>query len=180
MSQVELDEFFQKLAICYPKFDVANAIDMWSEVLCQYSAAEVNEMFEFYASRESYKDIVPQVYTIVKNLTRISDKVDFKKQIIPCKYCRKYFNDIEKLHTHEDRCSAIAYLERQYKKLNLGIIDNAKKAELYNMQENEFNEKYKKTLRYIQQLITSEYEKQLIENVFEPPNVVEAKAFLNR
>lgn len=178
MTQIELDEFFRKVSIGYPKYDISSASELWSNVLSQYDAKEVNEMFEFYASKESYKDTVPQVYTIVKNLTKISDKVDFSKQTYFCKHCRKAFNDINQTHEHEDRCSAIKYIERQYKRFNLGNIDNKKKAELYNMPESEFDESYKKILKYVQQNTIQEYEKQLIENIFKPPNMEMAINFL--
>lgn len=183
MTGVEIKEFLKKLQTLYPKFSLDNGTaELWSGVLSQYDAREVNEMFEFYASKEQYREVVPQVYLIVKSLTKISDKVDFTQKLTYCKFCKKAINilskDLANVHEHEDRCSAIRHIERQYKRFNLGVIDKAIKYELYNMPENEFDEKYKKILKYVQEHTNQEYEKQLIENIFNPPSMEAAKNFL--
>lgn len=179
MNREETRTLLNFLEMSYSGFSVTKEkLDFWHEELQQYDLDDVKRRLNELMSNERYAFVPPLLDIIKSGLTKKKDKVDFSQQIYSCKHCRKMFNDLDETHLHEDRCSAIKYIERQYKRFNLGAIDNSRKYELYNMSEKEFDEKYKKILKYVQEHTNQEYEKALIENIFNPPSMEAAKNFL--
>lgn len=179
MEKSETKNLLKHIENSYSGFKVSKEMfEYWVQELQDYDFEDINTRLKQLMGEEKYSHIPPLLEALTKGLTRKSNKVDFSKQVIGCKHCRRLFNDLEETHIHEDRCSAIKYIERQYKRFNLGVIDNSKKYELYNMSEEEFDKKYKTILKFIQQQTTNDFEKQLIQNIFVTPSAEQAKQII--
>ena len=68
-----------------------------------------------------YSNNPPHLVTIINGLTKVDNKIDWKKQVVLCKHCNKGFN-VDKngysadLKEHEDRCGSINYVIKQMKR----------------------------------------------------------------
>ena len=179
MDKKEVKELFNYLEQNYSNFEYDKSkFDYWFNELQQYDNDDVRERLKDLMSDERYNYQPPFLETIVKGLTKKSGKLDFSQLVYYCKFCRRGFNDRKELDNHEDRCRSIKYIERQYKRFNLEKIDNAKKRELYELSEEEFDRQYKLILKYVMQQTTDESEKTRISFIFNPPSQEQAKAFL--
>ncbi|MBQ7030798.1 MAG: hypothetical protein IJN13_00305 [Bacilli bacterium] len=179
MTKKEVDEFFKHLNGRYPKFEFKpEIIEFWGNKLLLYDSYDVQKNLESLMYDERYQNSPPQLEIILKNLPKALEKTNFASLKFSCKHCKRSFLTIEDVHEHEDRCNAIRYIARQYKRLNLGEFDNSKKRELYNMQEEAFDQKYKKLLRRVQEFTNDELEKIRIEFIFNVPTANTARKFV--
>lgn len=166
------------LADNYKDFKLTeDKVNYWCQELSQYDYEDINNRLKELMSEERYSYQPPFLEAIIKGITKKHNKVDFTKLTYFCKICRRPFNDKNELDLHEDRCRSIRYIESQYKRFNWGEVKD--KAEMYNMSEEEFNEKYKIILKKVQNLTTDEMEKTRIEFIFNPPSQETAMKFLN-
>lgn len=180
MELAEIKKILRHIEDSYVDFTFTKDMyEYWNKELQYYDYSDIFTRLKELMGEDRYHYKPPFLEAITRGISKAKDKVDFTKQVYYCKHCGKAFNDLSQTHNHEDRCSAIKYIERQYIRFNLGDIDNQKKYELYNMSESEFDEKYKIILKYVQQHTTNDVEKLLIENVFNPPNIEKAKNMIN-
>ena len=128
-------------------------------------------------SDERYSYQPPFLEVIVKGLTKKQNKLDFSELTYFCMFCKRPFNDRNELEEHQDRCRSIKYIISQYKRFNLGEIDNNKKRELYELPEEEFDRQYKIILKYVMQHTNDESEKTRIGFIFNPPTPEQARAY---
>lgn len=167
MSKDEILEMLDYLASSYTNFsDVDGKFRYWNQTLSQYNGDDVWNRLRELMKENTFSLSAPTLDMITRGLTKIADKVDFTQQTYFCMFCRKAFNDYDMMVEHEDRCRSIRYIERQYKRFELGEVN---KRELYQMPQGEFDEKYKKLLRLVQARTTNENEKNLIDCIFNPP-----------
>lgn len=180
MNKQEIDMFFQKLALNYPKETFSDdLVKEWSSVLSEYDYADVNENLDILLADKVFLYVPPKLMTIVSGLIKKFNKVDFNKIVYFCQFCKRPFNSIEEMHVHEDRCSAIRYIEKKSKKYNWDF-NNQRKAQLYKMTDSEFDKFYNNFLKTIQKTSDSKFEKAMIENILNPPRIRESKKFLNK
>ena len=178
MNKQEIDMLFQKLSWNYPKENFSEKlIKEWSSVLSEYDYADVNENLDILLADKVFLYVPPKLMTLVSGLTKKYKKVDFNKIVYFCQFCRRPFNAIEDLHNHEDRCRAIRYIESKSNKYNWDF-NIQRKAQLYQMTDSDFKNFYDSFLKSVQKVTNSEFEKQMIENIFNPPREREAKEFL--
>lgn len=178
MNSEQIKELILYLKNSYPSYDFKKElIDYWKQELSQYDYEDIKNRLKELMSEERYSYQPPFLEAITKGITKKHNKVDFTKLTYFCKICRRPFNDKNELDLHEDRCRSIRYIESQYKRFNWGEVKD--KVEMYNMSEEEFNTKYKKILRLVQQNTNDEMEKTRIEFIFNPPSQEKAKEFLN-
>lgn len=176
MTEDEVKELLRHLALSYSSFTIVEEkVITWHEELSLYDAKDVWNRLKKLMTYREYSLSAPTLETLIAGLTKKSLKVDFNRITYFCKRCRRAFNDRNKLLEHEERCNSINYIERQYKRFNLGTID---KKELYNLPFDEFNFKYEKLLKKVQEISDREDEKRLIDYIFSPPSEKEAKDFL--
>ena len=169
---------FEKLALNYPKENFSeDLIKEWSSVLSEYDYDDVNRNLDNLLSDKVFLYVPPKLMTMVSGLTKKYKKVDFNKLIHFCKFCKRPFNNINECHSHEDRCSAINYIESKSKKYNWDFTSQ-KKAMLYQMTDSDFDKFYNTFLKSVQTITISDTEKKMIENIFNPPKIREAKEFL--
>lgn len=176
MSENETIEIIKFISENYKYFEPTDGlIKSWQEELSQYDYEQVKTSLKGYMSEDRFQNQPPTIYMLVKNLPKVKDKIDFTKDTIYCDICRKAFNDRDELNKHFDRCSSTRYVIRQTKKWFNRDID---KKFLWSLNDEEFNERYDKLLRYIMEHTTDENERKRISFIFNPPSEQEAREFL--
>lgn len=180
MTRDDTRKLLDFLSLQYSNFEITlEMIDWWAYELQEYDLEDVKDKIKKLMSEERYAYVPPLLEVIKKGLVKKHDKVDFTKLTYLCSFCRKAYNDRKEYEKHTDRCRSVKYIISQYRRFNLGEIDNAKKKELYNMNEEEFIERYNILLKYVQKNTNDELEKRRIEFIFNPPNLEQARKFLN-
>lgn len=176
MNKEEVTELLEFLEISYPNFEIKEGMtDAWLNELQMYDCNDVKKNLARLMSDEYYQKTPPLVNMIIKNLTKVNEKIDYSKLVYFCPICRRKYNDKELLDEHFDRCSSVKYIVHQYERFKLGKVN---KKELYEMAKDEFDTRYKKLLKKIQQLTTNENEKSVISFIFNPPRNENARQFL--
>lgn len=181
MTKEQVKELLNILNNNYNNFlnenNYESILTTWLNELCQYDNDEVIERTKELLSKSEFQMKQPTLYHIVAPLTKVNDKVDFTKVVVYCDRCRRAFNKYEDLLQHQDKCSAIDYVIRETKKwFNKDIT----RRELFQMKDDEFEERYNKLLNYIMNHTTDEDEKKRISFIFNPPTQEEAIQFLNK
>lgn len=177
MNKKQVIEILEYLGMSYPNFgDIESKLGFWYDTLQYYNYLDVKDRLYDLMQLKEFGLAAPNLSRIVAPLTKIKDKMENKDFSYYCMFCRRIFNDYDELCAHEDRCRSVKYIVRQYERFNLGTVDKAK---LYNMPSDEFDEKYNKLLKIVQQRTGSAEEKQIIEYIFNPPTPDETKAILN-
>lgn len=178
MTETEVKELLKHLAMSYTSFSITKEkISFWYTELQQYDVDDVKSRLKDLMSEEKYALTPPVLESIIAGLTKKHDKVNFNQIVYFCKFCNRGFNNRDNLEKHEDRCRSIRYILKQYEIYNLGDID---KKVLYNMTQEEFDERYNKLLAYVQKHTTNEEEKKLINLIFNPPSEEKAREFLGK
>lgn len=181
MSKEQIKEIIKYLKNSYPNYEFKpEMIEYWKQELNQYDYEDINNRLKELMSEERYAYQPPLLEALTKGIIKKHNKVDFNELVYYCQFCRRPFNDKQELDPHEDRCSAIRYIQRQYKRFMWPKLTGTQIKEMYNMSEEEFDEKYKIILRKVQNLTTDEMEKTRIEFIFNPPSQEKAKEFLNK
>ena len=178
MTKLEVDELVNLLDMSYRNFvkDPVGMSNLYLKMLYQYDCEDVMKKLQECMAMEQFQFQPPTLDYLVKDLTRNKDKVDFNKTLIYCQFCNRMFNSIETLHKHEDRCRSVRYIARQYKKY---LNREVNKRELYEMSDEEFDEKYDKLLKFIEMRSTDEREKEIISFIFKVPTKEVAKKIIN-
>ncbi len=178
MTKEEIEELFRFLKASYPTYDFnADMISYWANELSQYSFEDVKLSLKHCLANDKYTNRPPQLEVIIFKLPKIKQKIDFTKITYFCRNCRKPFNNLDDCHKHEDRCSSILYIERKSKKYNWDFNDQIKE-ELYQYSEENFENFYSNFLKTVKKATSLEWERKLINNIFNPPEKEEALKFL--
>ena len=179
MTRLEVDKLLNTVDLNYKNYfkgSITEFSDYWYEYLYQYDFKEVEKKLRECMAMDQFQYQPPTLDYLIKDLVKIQDKVDFNKTLIYCQFCNRIFNSIETLHKHEDRCRSIRYIARQYKKY---LKREVNKRELYEMSDEEFDEKYDKLLKFVQERTNDEREKEIISFIFKVPTKEDAKKFIN-
>ena len=179
MTRLEVDKLLNTVDLNYKNYfkgPINEFSDYWYEYLYQYDFIEVEKKLRDCMSMDQFQYQPPTLEYLIKDLVKIQDKVDFNKTFIYCQFCNRIFNSIETLHKHEDRCRSVRYIVRQYKKY---FNREVNKRELYEMSDEDFDEKYDKLLRFIEQHTTDEKEKKVIGFIFKVPSKEDARKVIN-
>ncbi len=178
MTKLEVDELVNLIDMNYRGFIKEPILfsKKWYEYLYQYSFEEVENKLHECMSMEQFQYQPPTLDYLIKDLTKIQDRVDLSKMIVYCQFCKRIFNSINELHIHENRCRSVRYIARQYQKY---FNREVNKRELYEMDNEEFNEKYDILLKYVEKHISDEKEKKIINFIFNLPGKETAKKFIN-
>ena len=180
MNKEEIEELFRFLKANYPTYEfTTDMINYWANELSQYSFEDVKFSLKYLMGNEKYTNRPPQLQVIISKLPKIREKINYNKIIYYCKNCRQAFNNIDNYHNHEERCSAIKYIERK-SKLYHWEFNSQIKAQLYKYSEGDFNNFYNNFLKSVSNITNNLWEKELINNIFNPPGKKEALSFLNK
>lgn len=176
MNKKQIIEILEFLKMSYSNFGgIEDKLPYWEEDLKFYSYEDVKKRIKELMELKEFSTNAPTLTRIIGPLTKIGEKMENNDVTYFCQFCNRKFNDYDEMETHQDRCRSVQYILRQYKRFKLGQID---KRILYNMSEEEFDIKYKKLLRLVQEHTNDEREKKVIEFIFDPPTKEETKEFL--
>ena len=176
MGKEETKELIKLIKYNYPSLEVKEGmISMWAQIMSEYEFDDVKHSLEVYMADDRFQKQPPTAYLLVKGLPKIGDRIDFTKDTFYCRHCGKAFNDLDEHDRHFEKCSSIQYLIRENKKWFNRIID---RRSLWQLSDDEFEERYNKMLKYIMEHTTDDREKQRIKYIFNPPSEQEAKEFL--
>ena len=173
MNKIEVKEVLDYLSYNYNTFNVTEGLfKMWLDELQQYDKEDVMDKIKKMIASGNYKVTAPQLVTITSGLTKTDKKIDWNKTVTFCPICNKAFQCDNTMYSkdyeqHRPKCQSIRYVITQTKKW---FGKDLTRAELWNMSEQEFNERYNKLLHYIQEHTDNETERTLIGYVFNPPN----------
>lgn len=173
MNKIEVKEILDYLSYNYNSFNVTEGLfKMWLDELQQYDKEDVMDKIKNMIASGYYKATAPQLVTITNGLTKTDKKIDWTKTVTFCPICNKAFQCDKNLHSreyeeHRPKCQNIRYVIKQTKKW---FNKDLTRAELWNMPEKEFEERYDKLLHYIYDHTENETEKQIIGYIFNPPN----------
>lgn len=175
MKQEEVIDLLEFININYPDFKVNDKVTkMWFDELQQYDIEDVKDNLKSFMSNEYYQKEPPKLALLTKDLVKKYEKVNWNKVETLCFRCGKPLS-LEEYDAHFDRCSSIDYVIRETRKW---FKKELTRKELWQMPDDEFNERYNKLLRYIYEHTTDESEKKVIGFIFNPPKKEIAKSFL--
>lgn len=177
MNKKQVIEILEFLKISYSNFGgIEDKLPYWEEELKYYSYEDVKRRIKELMELKEFSTNAPTLTRIIGPLTKTGEKMENNDVTYFCQFCKRSFNDYDEMEIHQDRCRSVQYILRQYKRFKLGDID---KRFLYNLNDEEFDIRYKKLLRLVQEHTNDPREKQRIEFIFNPPGQEEAKKFLS-
>ena len=171
MNKIEVKEILEYVSMNYTNFQVNNDLfNMWLDELQQYDKNDVMDKLKEMLSKDLYQMKPPTLMAIVKDLSKIQEKIDWHKGVVFCGRCGKAFqvsnvkapNALDELHKHEDKCRSIDYIIRQaktYKGIELTRKD------LWQYDDAKFEELYKRTLELTRDNTLEKDEKNRIERI---------------
>ena len=161
MEKNDVKDILKKIKSNYNEFVINDyTTNEWYQELKDYDfedvVAKINEHIR------SEQDRPPRVYVLTKNLIKIADKNKQEEYVINCPLCGRVLKP-EEYDVHYDRCLSVQYILRQYRRFN--IPNPPTKKVLYQMEQHEFDERYKRLLMYVQKFSTNENEKWVIDKI---------------
>lgn len=176
MEKRKVIDILEYLSVNYTTFgDPVSKIEVWNQVLKDYNYEETINRINEMMTRREFLTTPPTLMAIVGPLTKSNEKISLDGKLFGCQFCKRLFNSIEEMEQHEDRCRSIRYIERQYQRFGK---DSINKRELYEMQEDDFQTKYKQLLKFVYEHSYNETEKNIIASIFNPPNPDKAKEII--
>ena len=177
MNKKETIELLNFIHTFYKDFEIReDIISAWYNIMCEYDFNDVKREVEKFMAEDRYQKQLPTAYMLIKGLPKVKEKVDVQDGVkIYCNICNRPFNSHEELDKHFDRCSSIRYVIKQSKKWFKKDID---KGFLWGLNDEEFEERYNKLLKYIMEHTEDENERKRIGFIFNPPSEQEAREFL--
>lgn len=175
MKQEEVIDLLEFININYPDFKVNDKVTkMWYDELQQYDIEDVKDNLRSFMSNEYYQKEPPKLALLTKDLVKKYEKVHLDNVETRCPRCNRPLS-LEDYDKHFDRCSSIDYVIRETKKW---FRKELTRKFLWEMSEEEFNERYNKLLHYIYEHTDNESERTRIGFIFNPPSKEKAKSFL--
>lgn len=110
----------------------------WAEILMPYDYADVDrELTKFLQNGDNFGK-TPEVYQLVKHLTKSSEKILNQGFRVFCIICNKKMS-LEDYDNHYDRCSSVEYVIENFKKYFDKSFD---RDELMDLNDDEFDLMY--------------------------------------
>lgn len=161
---------------CYLNIDKSRQLNEWSTITSEYDKTDVFKKTKELMATEEYRKTPPTIYYITRALTKVNDKIDFSQRVYYCSQCNRAFNSYEDMLKHEDRCRSVNYVIRNTKKY---FNKEYSRKELFDLTDDEFEERYNKLLVNILRVSTNEDEKRNIRYIFNPPVKLDIKININ-
>lgn len=175
MNLNQLDELFTKIRVHRPKF--GNLLESqarynqyrneWYRILKEYDYQDVVDNLESWLSDSDNRFYLPDVYILTNGIYKIQEKnkpMEFK---IMCPYCNKWF-PYQGFKKHEDRCSSVEYIIKNYKKL---FNKELSRENLWDLTKEEFEQKYYTSLElFLKEVEPNSLEYKNITNILKTKN----------
>lgn len=183
MKKNETIEMMKYIKTNYEFFEITEEkVNVWYETLKAYTFNDVLNNLKKVIGSGQWKS-APPLDVITHGLKEQSSYLDWQKGVVKCPRCGKAFNiDNESyesvgLNEHRKRCNSIDYVIRETKKW---FNKDLTRAELWNMDEDEFNYRYNKLVEHIMKNTKDENQRTFLSYEFNPPMQDDAKAEIER
>lgn len=184
MNEEQIEKILEIVKINYPSYinekNMKQMLDEWYEELQDYSFSDVVERLKQVMCEERFQVKPPTIPYITNGLRKLKNKINWDEAVYYCDLCHRPFNDLIEMQEHRARENSIEYIVRESKKWLNKTFDKVGLARLYEMSEEEFKTRYYKLLHYIHDHTTDEFEKTRIGFIFNPPNAIEARKYLDK
>ena len=145
MSLEQIDVLLSRIKVHRPFFmkdmkkdDQVLLKKEWYKILINYDNIEVNEELDKYFSDLDNDNKNPTVYSLISNLSKVSDKQINDDVRVYCQICGADIN-LKNYQEHYDHCSSIEYLSKMaFKYLNMKL----RKDDLRNLNNKDFEKLY--------------------------------------
>ena len=166
MTILETNEFMKRIKSHYQEFVIDEFKQSeWYKELKKYDYEDVNKKFEEHLKSEIYGEHIPKLYFLTKYLIPSNKKGEIKEYTVYCQICNRAV-DYKEYDLHYGRCSSIAYIKKQMKKLfNKDLVDEE---QLYKIPLEDFNKRYDQFLHQIIDKPTSKAEMKIIFKILYP------------
>ena len=165
MTIKEATKFMERIKQHYQEFIIDEyKIEEWFNDLQHYSYEDVNKKLDEHLRSERYGEYIPKLHFLLSSLIMEKDKgKDWLKEAeIKCNICgrvMKYYD----YDNHFARHLSVDYIAKQYLKYKNEEIDKEK---FLKMDDEEFEIKYDKILKFVYENTNDEEEKDMIRNYF--------------
>lgn len=184
MNKEEVLELLKLLKSNYNNFinesNKKEMLETWATELSQYDNDDIVEELKKALSLPEFQMKPPTLYYITSKCKKKHDKIDWNELVVYCDNCGRPFNSFDEMYKHRERENSIEYIFRETKKWYNKELNNLDKRKLFEMSDQEFKIGYDKLLNYIYEHTNDDEEKRRISYIFNPPNLDEAKSFINK
>ena len=136
MNKDEVKKLMNYIAMNYNTFKVTKEnYEYWCNELSHYDYDDIRNRLKEMMSDEKYAYQPPFLEALTRGLTKKDNKVNLDEITYYCQFCKRPFTDKSELDIHEDRCSAIRYIRRQYQRFGWYKLSGTQIKEMYNMPE---------------------------------------------
>lgn len=179
MKSTELRKITDLLKNNYNNFD-NDKIVAWSKELVKYNYNDVMYKLNQIMCDEYYQKNLPTLNYILNGIQKCSDKEEFDKRKVLCDICRRPFENVEDMDKHYQRCCCISTIKRETKKYKGINLTDYEVAQLYQMSDEDFEERYKKLAKFLIENSDLDWQKRIMECYLNPPSPERAKKVLER
>lgn len=146
MEKKDVETIMKRIKYNYNEFIVDSySISEWYKELKDYDLEDVMKKLEEHFKNEQYGQQPPKVYFLTKYLTKTKDKAKVHDFKVICSNCKTTFH-INNYDEHMAKCNSIEYIALIFKKYKNQKIDKTK---LFQMNNEQFEEFYNKTLAFV-------------------------------
>lgn len=178
MKSIDLKKIIDLLKNNYNNFD-NDKIIAWSKEFVKYNYDDVMYKLNQIMSDEYYQRSLPTLNYILKGIQKCSEIENFDKRRVLCDICKRPFNSVEEMDNHFQRCCCISTIKREAKKYLNKEYNDYEIRELYQMNDEEFDEKYKKFAKLLMEKSDLDWQKKVMECIINPPKPEKAKSIID-
>lgn len=162
MDKIEVLHFMQKIKAYYQNFAIEEYIvNEWHDRLKNYDVDDVYMKFEQHLKGE-YKNEIPKLHFITKYLKTTNEKINSKPSCVLCGKCKKQLN-LSDYDQHISRHNSVEYLLKKSEKFNIAI--GYDETQLFNLDEETFNELYDAFVEELYEVETDELQKRILKRM---------------
>ncbi len=179
MTKKDLNEILDYIELNYNDFNDSMRNE-WAKKMVFYDKKLVLEALEKIMSDEFYQRKLPTLTYILRGLPKADEIESFKNRRVLCDICRRPFENVEEMGKHYQRCCCVSTIKRETKKYKGVDLTDYEVAQLYQMSDEEFEERYKKLARFLIENSDLDWQKRIMECYLNPPSPEKAKEVLER
>lgn len=179
MTKKEINEILDYVELNYNDFN-ENMRIAWAKKLIFYDKVLVLNALEKVMSDEFYQRKLPTLTYILKAIPKSEDIENFNKGKVLCDICKRPFESIDDMDRHYQRCCCISTIKRETKKYKGIDLNSYEIAQLYQMNDEDFEEKYRKLAKFLIENSDLDWQKRVMDCYLNPPSPEKAKEVLER
>ena len=179
MTKNEVNEILDYVEINYGDF-TKEMRNSWAKELFFYDKLTILEALRKIMSDEFYQRKLPTLTYILRGLPKTNEIESFKNRRVLCDICRRPFANVEEMDKHYQRCCCVSTIKRETKKYKGVDLTDYEVAQLYQISDEDFEERYKKLAKFLIENSDLDWQKRIMECYLNPPSSEKAKEVLKR